>query len=98
MEIKYMLLAGACHVICFRTREVRLFIGSYICGLSPGGECLSSEEPMSGSAGEVTGDGEDVVGGCMHREEALRRARLFESLHLPLSSSDRDMRAFQHGC
>jgi len=66
-------------------------LGGYVCGLAPRGECIGSEEPMSRSAGELTGNGEDVVGCGVHREEPLRRARRFEALHLPLSSSDRDM-------
>ncbi len=49
---------------------------------------------MNASGREVTGNGEDIVGCGMHREETLRRARRPESLSFSLSSPDRNVRAF----
>jgi hypothetical protein len=35
----------------------------------PRGKCLGPQEPVRSSGGEMTRDGERVVGGCMHRYE-----------------------------
>src|SRR5215216_1320165 len=75
-------------------RPDRPVLGGSTRGLSPRGKCLGSEEAVGGGAGEVTGNGEDVVGSSVHREEALRRVRRLEPLHLSLASADRDMGAF----
>ena len=49
---------------------------------------------MNAGGREVTGNGEDIVGCGMHREETLRRAGRPEPLSFSLSSPDRNVRAF----
>jgi len=50
---------------------------------------LSSEEAQCAAGDEVTLEVEGVVDRCMSGEEALRRSRRLEALHLPFSSSHR---------
>src|SRR5262245_14066732 len=50
---------------------------------------------MRGSGNQMTAGGERVGDGGVGSEKALGRAGRTEALHLPLSQSDRDMRAFR---
>src|SRR3954451_13765729 len=58
-------------------------------------ERLSAKEAVSASSGEVTRNGEDVVGGCMQGQESLGRSGRLEPLQFPLSSPHGQMRAFR---
>lgn len=66
--------------------------GKFGC-LAPRGEGLDPELTVVGSRDQVTAGGEGIGDGGVSSEEALRRARRAEALHLALSSPDRDVRA-----